>query len=73
MYYFSGKSIIWWTENEGGYTAHLISTFGEWILVILMLIYILTFTNEFRTISFSEIGFVSKNVNPKIEPIINVS
>ena len=37
-----------WRRQDGGYVAHLVSSFSEWIMATVQLIYFLTFIYEFR-------------------------
>ncbi|KAF2896386.1 hypothetical protein ILUMI_09790, partial [Ignelater luminosus] len=62
---FKGKHITWWTEKDGGFQIRLASTFTEWILVIFMLLYVLTYTNEFKSLEFDEIRFTNKSTSLK--------
>ena len=39
-----------WGPNEPGYTEHLISTFGEWTLLLAIILYFLVHASEFRTL-----------------------
>ncbi|KAK5650441.1 hypothetical protein RI129_001470 [Pyrocoelia pectoralis] len=49
--------LIWWTPDDSGYVSHVIATISEWIIIILISIFILTYTTEFQEIKFTGIGF----------------
>ncbi|XP_019871581.2 DNA damage-regulated autophagy modulator protein 2 [Aethina tumida] len=51
---FTGEDKTKWNEEDGGYTLHFVSTVAEWILAIFTMIYIVTFTKEFKTITIKE-------------------
>lgn len=53
----SGESIQWWTEEHGGFEYRLAGSFTEWIMAIFMIIFTVSFTNEFKTLEYKEICF----------------
>ncbi|XP_025829392.1 DNA damage-regulated autophagy modulator protein 2-like [Agrilus planipennis] len=57
---FTGDSVIYWTPDDGGFELRLAAVFAEWILVLMELLYIATFTKEFKYMRFREIGFECK-------------
>ncbi|GJQ74891.1 hypothetical protein Trydic_g21727 [Trypoxylus dichotomus] len=54
---FTGKSIEYWTEEDGGFILRLIGTFSEWSAVLLMMCFISTFSSELKNITFRGILF----------------
>ncbi|KFM70630.1 DNA damage-regulated autophagy modulator protein 2, partial [Stegodyphus mimosarum] len=50
---FHGKDETKWHPTDGGFTAHVVSTAAEWILVISFDFFILTFVTEMQSISIS--------------------
>lgn len=50
--HFKGKDPRKWYPSDGGWEYHVVSSISEWILATLFCLYILTFTNEFKRISF---------------------
>ncbi|KAF2897203.1 hypothetical protein ILUMI_08977 [Ignelater luminosus] len=65
---FTGESIVWWTENDGGFQLRLAGSFTEWILVLFIFIYIATFTNEFKSFEYKGIQLV-RNLKEVNNPI----
>ncbi|KAF5308661.1 hypothetical protein FQR65_LT06122 [Abscondita terminalis] len=57
---FNGKNINWWTEEDDGYGFHLIATFSEWGLFLVMVAYVFTGTFEFKSVEFKGIELRSK-------------
>ncbi|KAF2896385.1 hypothetical protein ILUMI_09789, partial [Ignelater luminosus] len=57
---FEGDEGVWWTSEDGGYPAHLVSTFSEWLMVFVFIIYVLTMEKEFKCIKFGGICFKNK-------------
>ncbi|XP_015111768.1 DNA damage-regulated autophagy modulator protein 2 [Diachasma alloeum] len=50
---FHGEDVRKWRPEDGGWGLHLFSSICEWACAIVVCIYILTFTNEFREIQMS--------------------
>ncbi|KAF5304397.1 hypothetical protein FQR65_LT18873 [Abscondita terminalis] len=63
---FAGKSILWWTEEDGGYTFRLISVFSEWFSYLLTYVYVATFSSEFGDIESGEIIFKIQRIHEKL-------
>lgn len=61
---FHGEDPMKWNPEDGGFTAHVISTGAEWILVISFDFFLLTFVKEMQTISISspQIHFVIEDL-----------
>lgn len=59
---FDGDDQLKWTENDAGYDLHLVSTISEWILTVDIILYILTFSCEFKKFEFKKVVFI-KNDN----------
>ncbi|GJQ74890.1 hypothetical protein Trydic_g21726 [Trypoxylus dichotomus] len=51
---FDGDDMTKWSSQHGGYKVHVLSAITEWIMVILTMAYILTFSYEFRRITIYE-------------------
>ncbi|XP_031332635.1 DNA damage-regulated autophagy modulator protein 2-like [Photinus pyralis] len=49
--------LIWWTPDDSGYVPHVIATISEWIIILLISLFILSYTKEFKEIKFTGIGF----------------
>ncbi|XP_063912352.1 DNA damage-regulated autophagy modulator protein 2-like [Zophobas morio] len=47
-----------WKHTDKGYTLHLFATFTEWIMAVLMILYMATFYVEFRLVKFGGLTFV---------------
>lgn len=61
VYFFlPGDSIQWWTEDDGAFEYRLAGSFLEWIMAILMIIFVVSYTNEFKTLQFQQINFRCK-------------
>ncbi|KAJ3628553.1 hypothetical protein MTP99_015852 [Tenebrio molitor] len=56
---FDGNSQFKWNYKNSGYELHLVATFAEWIMAILMTLYIGSYYVEFRLIKFREISFIT--------------
>uniref|UniRef100_A0A1Y1K3H6 CWH43-like N-terminal domain-containing protein n=2 Tax=Photinus pyralis TaxID=7054 RepID=A0A1Y1K3H6_PHOPY len=54
---FTGNSKRWWTEEDGGYTYRIASALLEWILAIMIFLYVYTFKNEMGCIEFEGVCF----------------
>lgn len=50
---FHGKDATKWNPEDGGFTAHVISTAAEWILVVAFDFFLLTFVKEMKVIAIS--------------------
>ncbi|KAF2889744.1 hypothetical protein ILUMI_16429 [Ignelater luminosus] len=57
---FKGDDVAWWTSEDGGYPAHLVAAFSEWLMVFVFIIYVLTMEKEFKSIRFEGICFENK-------------
>ncbi|CAH0552922.1 unnamed protein product [Brassicogethes aeneus] len=66
---FKGTNVLKWGIEDGGYYSHLVSTFSEWILVGLMMIYTFSCSDEFKRIKFEGLNFSLKK--KKSDEIIN--
>ncbi|KAK4883292.1 hypothetical protein RN001_006611 [Aquatica leii] len=51
---FQGTNLLWWTEQDGGHTYRVTSTFSEWGLFFVMVMYVFTGTFEFKTVTFKD-------------------
>lgn len=49
---FHGKNPRKWYPPDGGWVLHVISTASEWVVAICFCFYILSFTSEFREVTF---------------------
>ncbi|GBM69235.1 DNA damage-regulated autophagy modulator protein 2 [Araneus ventricosus] len=61
---FHGKDPTKWHEEDGGFTAHVISTGAEWLLVMAFDFFILTYAREMQNISISspKIHFITDDL-----------
>ncbi|KAF2897448.1 hypothetical protein ILUMI_08727, partial [Ignelater luminosus] len=59
---FSGTTIIWWTEEHAGYNEHLAAAIAEWAMVASFLVYLYTFTYEFKSLEFEEVTMKTREV-----------
>ena len=50
----SGDDPRKWYPKDGGWEMHVVSTVSEWIVATSFCVYILSFVQEFRTISIEE-------------------
>ncbi|XP_054271761.1 DNA damage-regulated autophagy modulator protein 2 [Macrosteles quadrilineatus] len=50
---FHGSNPRKWHPEDGGWVLHVISTASEWVVAICFCLYILSFTSEFREITFT--------------------
>lgn len=48
--HFLGDDITQYTEESGGYTYHLLSVAGEWVLVVGIIFYIALYAIEFKSL-----------------------
>ncbi|KAK4883291.1 hypothetical protein RN001_006610 [Aquatica leii] len=44
--------LIWWTPNDSGYIPHIFATISEWLIIILISVFLLSYTNEFKSLSY---------------------
>lgn len=51
--YFTGDNFYKWTSKDGGWVPHVISSSCEWVMAVMLNIFILTFTREFHKISMT--------------------
>lgn len=66
--------ILDWTSEKKGYSAHLVSTFSEWIMGISFVIYFLTYFKEFRIIRPQlELAFMPQTLHLEVEEQIMTS
>lgn len=49
---FNGYNPRKWLPSDGGWYYHVVSSFSEWIVSTIFSFYILSFTDEFRVLSF---------------------
>lgn len=49
-----------WNRNNAGYEMHLVATFSEWLIGILLIAFTATFCVEFKSYEFEEISFVQR-------------
>ncbi|KAB0802217.1 hypothetical protein PPYR_04403 [Photinus pyralis] len=61
--HFTGLDYKLWTNEHGGYSIHLASTLSEWLLVLVLMLYVLTVSKEFKSLEYQEIKFLNKNVD----------
>ncbi|XP_044258904.1 DNA damage-regulated autophagy modulator protein 2-like [Tribolium madens] len=54
---FNGKNALKWSNNDDGYELHLVATFSEWIMAIVMAAFVTTYYVEFKLVRFKEISF----------------
>jgi hypothetical protein len=56
----SGDDRLLWQPNDGGWTIHYVSVVNEWIAALAILLFILTFVEDFRNygIELSQQKFV---------------
>lgn len=47
----------WWTVTTDGYYYRLAGTFAEWVMAIFMIVFVLSFTNEFKNLEYEGIIF----------------
>ncbi|GIY46346.1 DNA damage-regulated autophagy modulator protein 2 [Caerostris extrusa] len=61
---FHGKDPTKWHEQDGGFTAHVVSTGAEWLLVMAFDFFILTYAKEMQNISISspKIHFITEDL-----------
>lgn len=50
---FNGTDPRKWYPSDGGWEFHVASTFSEWIVATIFCFYILSFTDEFKLITFN--------------------
>lgn len=43
-----------WKKGDGGWEYHIASTISEWVTMLAIMTFILTFSSEFKKISFGE-------------------
>ncbi|KAF5308660.1 hypothetical protein FQR65_LT06121 [Abscondita terminalis] len=48
--------LIWWTPHDFGYIPHVFATISEWLIIILVSIFLLSYTNELKVLKFTGIG-----------------
>lgn len=53
-FFFAGTDTTKWKKEDGGFTSHLISTVTEWICAICTMGYILSFSEDFKTLHIQE-------------------
>lgn len=49
---FNGKDPRKWMPSDGGWRYHVASSISEWIVATIFCFYVLSFTDEFKLISF---------------------
>ncbi|KAJ8932291.1 hypothetical protein NQ314_014784 [Rhamnusium bicolor] len=54
---FKGNNTLKWTKEDDGYNFHLVATFSEWIMAVVLNIYIFSFQYEFKMIRFEGVVF----------------
>ncbi|EEZ98295.1 DNA damage-regulated autophagy modulator protein 2 [Tribolium castaneum] len=54
---FDGKDALKWSDNHAGYGLHLVATFSEWVMAIVMGAFVATYYVEFKQVRFKEIVF----------------
>ena len=52
IFIVTGKNPRKWYPPDGGWVLHVISTASEWVVAICFCFYILSFTPEFREVTF---------------------
>ncbi|KAJ8932278.1 hypothetical protein NQ314_014770 [Rhamnusium bicolor] len=57
---FTGDDLTKWGKEDGGYDFHLVSTIAEWILAIFTQFFLVTYTEEFKLVEFSEPTIIAK-------------
>lgn len=60
-FYSTGEDMTKWTEDDGGHDYQLVSAIAEWLMVLSIGLYFITFTGEFRLVHFKEPVIIIKD------------
>lgn len=60
------KTTEYWTPQDVGFVPHVISNFTQWIIIIILLVFVLTFLGEFKSM---KVKLVVSRYNPLPVPL----
>lgn len=61
----TGTDITKWSKEDGAFTSRLTSTITEWITAVAVVLYILTFTDEFKSLNMERPSITITNNDGK--------